>query len=54
MSDVVLAYEAALQAAVFLLILLSMPTWEVLAARRPQRIRRSSRWLGNYTVVGAC
>lgn len=51
MSDAVLAYEPALRAGVFLLVLSAMLIWEVLAARRLQRIPRSSRWPGNFVVV---
>lgn len=51
MSDALLAYEPALRAGVFLLVLSAMLIWEVLAARRLQRIPRSSRWPGNFAVV---
>ena len=51
MSDAVLAYEPALRAGIFLLVLSAMLIWEVLAARRLQRIPRSSRWPGNFVVV---
>lgn len=50
-SDGVLAYEPALRAGVFLLVLSAMLIWEALAARRQQRIPRPSRWPGNFVVV---
>lgn len=51
MSDALLAYEPALRTGIFLLVLSAMLVWEVLAARRLERIPRSSRWPGNFAAV---
>lgn len=51
MTDILLANEPVLRISVFALVLAVMVGWELMAARRPQRIRRLARWPGNLGIV---
>lgn len=51
MSDILLAHEPMIRGSAFAFVLLAMALWEVVARRRPQRIRRRQRWPGNLAIV---
>ncbi|WP_111412759.1 sterol desaturase family protein [Billgrantia lactosivorans] len=51
MSDILLLHEPLVRLGAFLLVLAAMALWEILAARREQRIRRRQRWPGNLSIV---
>lgn len=51
MPDELLNNEPILRLSVFLVVLLAIAVWEVLAQRRPQRISRLSRWPSNLAIV---
>ncbi len=51
MSDLLLPHEPLIRGAVFILVLLVMAAWEVVARRRPQQIGRARRWPGNLLIV---
>ncbi|MDW7748257.1 sterol desaturase family protein [Halomonas sp.] len=51
MSDSLLAHEPMIRGGAFAFVLLAMALWEVVARRRPQRIRRRQRWPSNLAIV---
>ncbi|QOR38497.1 sterol desaturase family protein [Billgrantia diversa] len=51
MSETFLHNEPLIRLGIFLLVLASMVLWEILAARREQRIGRWQRWPGNLLIV---
>ncbi|MFW3615406.1 sterol desaturase family protein [Billgrantia antri] len=51
MSDTLQSHEPLIRVGIFLLVLAAMALWEVLAARREQRIRRWQRWPGNLLIL---
>jgi len=51
MNDTLITQEPLIRIAAFGSILLVMVVWEVLAARRPQRVRRWQRWPSNLLIV---
>lgn len=51
MSDFILANEPAIRLLGFASVLSLMATWEILATRRPQAIKRPARWPGNLAIV---
>ncbi|MDX5377738.1 MAG: sterol desaturase family protein [Halomonas sp.] len=51
MSDTLRSHEPLIRLGIFLLVLAAMALWEVLAARREQRIRRWQRWPGNLLIL---
>lgn len=51
MFDALISHEPLIRLGVFLSALLIMAGWEILAERRPQRIRRCKRWPHNLLLV---
>ncbi|SDJ93746.1 sterol desaturase family protein [Billgrantia gudaonensis] len=51
MSETLLTQEPWVRLAVFVSILAAMALWEVVAARRPQRVSRWQRWPSNLLIV---
>ena len=51
MHDFLMLNEPGIRFAAFAGVLLLMAGWELLAARRPQRITRRQRWPGNLLIV---
>ncbi|MDP2139645.1 MAG: sterol desaturase family protein [Gammaproteobacteria bacterium] len=51
MNTSLLSNEPLTRLVIFLAVLLVMATWELLAERRPQQLRRSKRWPANLLVV---
>ncbi|MFY0992841.1 sterol desaturase family protein [Halomonas sp. C05BenzN] len=51
MSDLLLTHEPVVRGTVFIIVLLVMAVWEIVANRRPQRIGRARRWPGNLLIV---
>ncbi|MGM0784049.1 MAG: sterol desaturase family protein [Pseudomonadota bacterium] len=51
MNDTLIAQEPLIRIAAFGSVLLLMAVWEVLAARRPQQVRRWQRWPSNLLIV---
>lgn len=51
MNDSLLPNEPFIRLGVFLTVLMAMVLWEILAARRPQRIHRLGRWPSNLMIV---
>ena len=51
MTDMLLTHEPLIRGGVFLLVLLMMALWEIVAARRPQRVYRRQRWPSNLLIV---
>lgn len=51
MNETLLAQEPWVRLAVFVSILAGMALWEVVAARRPQRVSRWQRWPSNLLIV---
>ncbi|MDI5891789.1 sterol desaturase family protein [Halomonas rhizosphaerae] len=51
MSDLLLTHEPVVRGTVFIIVLLVMAVWEIVASRRPQRIGRARRWPGNLLIV---
>ena len=50
-SETAIAAEPLIRLGCFLLVLLLVALWEVLAPRRPQAIGRARRWLNNFGLV---
>lgn len=51
MSDLLMSYEPLIRGAVFIVVLLAMAVWEILAQRRHQSIVRRQRWPANLAIV---
>ena len=51
MTDTLLANEPLIRIGFFLSVLTVMAAWEAVAARRPQRIGRLTRWPSNLLIV---
>jgi sterol desaturase/sphingolipid hydroxylase (fatty acid hydroxylase superfamily) len=51
MSETLLAHEPLIRVAVFIVILVVIASWEIVARRRPQTIHRRDRWPGNLSIV---
>lgn len=51
MTDTLLANEPLIRIGFFLSVLTVMAAWEAVAARRPQRISRLTRWPNNLSIV---
>lgn len=51
MHDLLLAHEPGIRLGVFATLLLAMALWELIAARRPQRVPRGRRWPANLMIV---
>ncbi|KAA0013863.1 sterol desaturase family protein [Billgrantia pellis] len=51
MHETLQTHEPLIRLGIFLLVLAGMALWEMLAARRQQRIRRWQRWPGNLLIV---
>lgn len=51
MSQTLLSYEALLRFGSFVTIFAVMALWEVIAARRPQTIKRPHRWFNHFFLV---
>ncbi len=49
--DTMLTHEPLIRIGFFLSVLVIMAVWEVVAARRPQRIGRLTRWPNNLLIV---
>lgn len=46
-----LTNEPLIRLMVFMVVLLAMAAWELLASRRPQQMRRTKRWPANLLIV---
>lgn len=51
MHDFMIAHEPTIRALGFTLVLSVMALWELVAARRPQTVKRSLRWPNNLAIV---
>ncbi|MFE8070005.1 sterol desaturase family protein [Marinobacteraceae bacterium S3BR75-40.1] len=51
MDDALLTHEPLIRMGFFFSMLAIIATWEVVAARRPQRIHRRKRWPANLLIV---
>jgi len=51
MTDLLLSHEPIIRLSAFLVVLLAMAGWEILAPRRPQTVGRSARWPGNLGIA---
>jgi len=50
-SEFILSHEPAIRLGVFLLVLVTMASWEAVAPRRQREISRRIRWISNFGIV---
>jgi len=51
LSNTLLTHEPVIRIGFFTAVLVTMAMWEIVAARRPQRIHRWTRWPNNLMIV---
>lgn len=51
LTDMLLTHEPVIRGAVFIVILLAVAVWEIVAERRHQSISRRQRWPANLAIV---